>query len=150
MSTYPKVPGHNNVHTSIAAAASVTEKASSIRSRIYALLLDGHQITSEEAAIKLGMWKDRNGHGNCWKRFSELRADGLAEDSGITRINKVSGEKAIVWKLREGEGTDIKPKESKAHLRKRIASLEAEGSRLREENERLKSPPSSEQQMAFL
>ena len=145
MSTYPKVPGHNNVHTSIAAAASVTEKASSIRSRIYALLLDGHQMTSEEAAIRLNVK-----HDNCWKRISELRADGLAEDSGITRINKVSGEQAIVWKLREGEGTDIKPKESKAHLRKRIASLEAEVSRLKEENERLKSPPSSEQQMAFL
>ena len=145
MNTYPKVPGHNNVHTSIAAAASVTEKASSIRSRIYALLLDGHQMTSEEISDRLNIK-----HDNCWKRISELRADGLAEDSGITRINKVSGEQAIGWKLREGEGTDIKPKESKAHLRKRIASLEAEVSRLREDNERLKSPPSSERQMAFL
>ncbi len=145
MNTYPKVPGHNNVHTSIAAAASVTEKASSIRSRIYALLLDGHQMTSEEAAIRLNVK-----HDNCWKRFSELRADGLAEDSGITRINKVSGEKAIVWKLREGEGTDIKPKESKAYLRERIASLEAEVSRLKEEIEQLKSPPPPGQQMAFL
>ena len=145
MNTYPKVPGHNNVHTSIAAAASVTEKASSIRSRIYALLLDGHQMTSEEAAIRLNVK-----HDNCWKRFSELRADGLAEDSGITRINKVSGEQAIVWKLREGEGTDIKPKESKAYLRERIASLEAEVSRLKEEIEQLKSPPPPGQQMAFL
>ena len=145
MNTYPKVPGHNNVHTSIAAAASVTEKASSIRSRIYALLLDGHQMTSEEISDRLNIK-----HDNCWKRISELRADGLAEDSGITRINKVSGEQAIVWKLREGEGTDIKPKESKAHLRERIASLEAEVSRLKEEIEQLKSPPPPGQQMAFL
>ena len=145
MNTYPDAPGHNNVHTSIAAAASVTEKASSIRSRIYALLLDGHQMTSEEAAIRLNVK-----HDNCWKRISELRAKGLAEDSGAKRLNRSSGEQAIVWKLREGEGTDIKPKESKAHLRKRIASLEAEVSRLREEIERLKSPPPPGQQMAFL
>ena len=145
MNTYPDAPGHNNVHTSIAAAASVTEKASSIRSRIYALLLDGHQMTSEEAAIRLNVK-----HDNCWKRFSELRAKGLAEDSGAKRLNRSSGEEAIVWKLREGEGTDIDYKKSKAHLRERIASLEAEVSRLREENERLKSPPSSERQMAFL
>ena len=137
--TYPNAPGHNNIHTSIAAAESMEEKASSIRSRIHNLILNGHEITSEEAAIKLGIAHQPNGHGNCWKRFSELRRQGLVEDSGITRLNRSSGKEAIVWKLRKGEGTDIDYKKSKAYLRDKIASLEKEISQLREENEQLKS-----------
>lgn len=141
MDRYPDVPGHNNVHTSIAAATSVVEKADAIRTRLYKLLINGREITSEEAAEELGLK-----HDNCWKRFSELRAQGLAEDSGIERINK-SGRAAIVWKLREEDGTDVNYGTTKAYLRERVSFLEREVARLREENKRLK--PVQEQMTFF-
>lgn len=139
MKTYPNTPGHNNVHTSIVAAKSIAIKASSIRERIYALLLDGCEITSEEAAIKLGLT-----HGNCWKRCSELRAKGLLEDSGKKRFNTSSGKEAIVWRLRKGDGTDINYNNSKVYLKEKIASLEQEISRLKEENKQLNPSPSKQ------
>jgi hypothetical protein len=130
---YPNVPGHNNVHTSIEAAKEMVEKAAAIRVRLHRLLLDGHELTSEEASIKLGIKYD-----NGWKRMSELRANGHAEDSGIKRPNKSSGKNAIVWKLRTEEGTDIDYHNStKANLLATIDHLQGEVDRLTQEKELL-------------
>jgi predicted ArsR family transcriptional regulator len=123
MQQYPDVPGHNHVPTSIAAAESMVSVAQSIRWRIHALLLEGYELTSEETASKLDI-----SHDNAWKRFSELRANGVVEDSGITRSN-ASGRQAIVWRIREEDGTDIRHHETKAELRATILLLRQQNRR---------------------
>ena len=124
MQQYPDVPGHNHVPTSVAAAESVVSIAQSIRWRIHALLLEGHELTSEETAKRLNI-----SHDNAWKRFSELRATGVVEDSGITRPN-ASGRQAIVWRIREEDGTDISHRETKAELRAKILMLRQQNRQL--------------------
>ena len=133
--TYPDIPGHNSIRTSIDAAESVTKKALAIRQRIYSLMKDGHEVTSEEASVKLGL-----SHDNCWKRFSELRAKGMVEDSGKTRKNK-SGKDAIVWKIRTEEGTDINRSATRDELVAMIDKLTKENENLKELVEKLLSNP---------
>ena len=130
---YPDIPGHNYVTTSIAAADTVISKALAIRQRVYSLLLNGNEITSQEASERLGV-----SHDNAWKRFSELRAKGLAEDSGVRRTN-TSGRAAIVWRLRAEDGTDIEYRQPRAPLQATIDRLQKEVDRLNAENEHLRN-----------
>jgi predicted ArsR family transcriptional regulator len=128
MLKYPDGPGHHGESTSIAAAESVADKAQAIRTRLYALFLDGNELTAQEASAQIG-----TSHLNAMKRISELRANGLAEDSGAKRINK-SGMQATVWKLRTEEGTDIDyRRNTKADLLATIDRLQREVNRLREQ-----------------
>ena len=144
MNKYPNIPGHNSVHTSIDASESMVNKALAIRQRIYSLMKDGDELTSEEASVRLGL-----SHDNCWKRFSELRAKGLVEDSGQTRKNK-SGKDAIVWRLRTGEGTDIDRYETREELQATIDRLKKENENLQDAVNRLLSPPFKPQQMRLI
>lgn len=93
MNVYPYAPGHRNVDTSIAAAASLAPKLGRLQKMALAAVRDAgsNGLTSDELAALLGTerWSFR-------ARISELRRQGLIRDSGKRRSN-TTGRMAIVW-----------------------------------------------------
>ena len=93
MSTYPDVPGHRGVETSIAASEALLPKLGRLQTMALAAIKEagwlGH--TADELAERLEM--DRY---SIQPRTSELRRKGLIRDSGQRRPNS-SGKLSIVW-----------------------------------------------------
>lgn len=93
MRTYPDVPGHRNVATSIAAADSLAPKLGRLQQMARSAIRDAgtEGLTADELAARLTM--DR---WSIQPRTSELRRKGLISDSGQRRLN-ATGRLAIVW-----------------------------------------------------
>jgi hypothetical protein len=93
MSTYPNVPGHRNVDTSIAAADAIAPKLGRLQRMAESAIRDAgaRGLTADELAARLDM--DR---WSIQPRTSELRRKGLVLDSGRRRPN-YTGRLAIVW-----------------------------------------------------
>lgn len=93
MSTYPDVPGHRNVDTSIAAAADLAPKLGRLQRLVLATIREAGWLglTADELASRLDM--DRY---TVQPRTTELKLKRLIRDSGQRRANS-TGKKAIVW-----------------------------------------------------
>lgn len=93
MSTYPNVPGHRNVETSIAAADALAPKLGRLQQMAQLAIRDAgtHGLTADELAARLEL--DR---WSIQPRTSELKRKGLIRDSGQRRPN-ATGKLAIVW-----------------------------------------------------
>lgn len=93
MSTYPNVPGHRGVETSIAASEALLPKLGKLQTMALAAIKEAGWLglTADELADRLEM--DRY---SIQPRTSELRRKGLIRDSGQRRPNS-SGKLAIVW-----------------------------------------------------
>lgn len=93
MTTYPDVPGHRNIDTSVAATDAVELRLG----RLQQMADDAIRLASEygpsadELATRLGI--DR---WSVQPRTRELRRKGIIRDSGIRRL-RTTGRKAIVW-----------------------------------------------------
>ena len=93
MSTYPNVPGHRNVETSIAAADALAQKLGRLQRLAHEAIRAAGWLglTADELAARLEM--DRY---SIQPRTSELKRRGLIRDSGQRRPN-ATGKQAIVW-----------------------------------------------------
>ena len=93
MSTYPDVPGHRNVDTSVAAAAALAPKLGRLQRMAQDEICDAGWLglTADELAARLDM--DR---WSIQPRTTELKRKGLIRDSGQRRPNR-TGKQAIVW-----------------------------------------------------
>lgn len=93
MSTYPDVPGHRNVDTSIAAADALAPKLGRLQRMAEDAIRNagGRGLTADELAARLDM--DR---WSIQPRTTELKRKGLVRDSGHRRPN-ATGKMAIVW-----------------------------------------------------
>lgn len=93
MSAYPDAPGHRNVETSVAAAASISPKLGRLQRMAETTIRDAgaYGLTADELAARLDM--DR---WSIQPRTSELRRKGRIRDSGQRRPN-CTGKLAIVW-----------------------------------------------------
>lgn len=94
--TYPDVPGHRGVDTSIAAAESVKDRAGILREKCLAYVrrwgMTGSTADECAAALNESVLSIR-------PRFTELRLANRIEDTGTRRPN-ASGRNAIVWKVK--------------------------------------------------
>lgn len=92
---YPHHPGHRAADTSQEAAQSLAKRAGS---KVRDLVLEAIRIsgtygaTSEEIASRL-----RLPYHTVQPRTSELIRLGEIRDSGVRRLNRLTGKKAIVW-----------------------------------------------------
>lgn len=93
MSTYPDAPGHNDVGTSVAAAAAIKPKLGRLQRRALVSIRDAgpHGLTADELAARLDMAR-----WSIQPRTTELKRKGLIRDSGQRRPN-CTGKLAIVW-----------------------------------------------------
>jgi len=91
--TYPSVPGHRGVDTSIAAARSLELSVGQLqRIALRAIRAAGSRgLTTHELAAVVKIHRD-----SIQPRTSELRERGLIRDSGGRRQN-ATGKYAIVW-----------------------------------------------------
>ena len=89
---YPQGPGFKATTTSAAAADKMEGKAELLRKRVLGVLRTSGALTADEAAASMG-----ESVLSIRPRFSELRLDGLIEDTGERRKNH-SGRSAIVWR----------------------------------------------------
>lgn len=96
---YPETPGHRNVDTSIAAAATIAPKCGRLQRLVLAAIHSAGTLglTTDELAGRLGI--DRS---SVQPRTSELKLLGLIRDSGQRRKNR-SGVRAIVWTATGGD-----------------------------------------------
>lgn len=91
--TYPEVPGHRGIDTSVEAAGSVAPNVNRLRQMV---------LTAVTAAGPVGATVieicDRTGldRFTCQPRTTELRQLGLIADGGVRRANP-SGRNAIAW-----------------------------------------------------
>jgi hypothetical protein len=120
VSLYPLAPGHGGTDTSQQAAAEIESKADMLRKRCLAAVRRAPQHTpgvlqrgkapvvkttpaTNEAGQPVGLTVREacelinEDNDNLNPRFSELRAAGLIRDSGVRRLNKHSGKKAVAW-----------------------------------------------------
>lgn len=95
--SYPNVPGHRGVDTSIAAAADIAPKLGRLQAAAERAIAGAgaRGLTADELADSLGV--DRY---TIQPRTSELKAKGVIGDSRQRRFNR-SGKRAIVWVLKE-------------------------------------------------
>lgn len=91
--TYPDIPGHRGVDTSIEAAETMAPKCGRLqRMTLDAIASRGtHGCTADEVSQLLGV-----DHRSTQPRCTELRLKGLVIDSGKRRLN-ATGRSAIVW-----------------------------------------------------
>lgn len=90
---YPNAPGFRRTDTSRAAAEAVKPKSATVRLMVLeALKL--RPMTSVELARKLRLTFE-----NTQPRTSELRAQGLIEDSGYRGPSRDPSKAAIVWRI---------------------------------------------------
>lgn len=82
--------------TSVAAAESMREGASTLRARVLSALRSSGPMTDEEIQLSLGMNPSTER-----PRRIELLTSGSVRDSGETRLTK-SERRAIVWAAVEG------------------------------------------------
>lgn len=94
--TYPDVPGHRGIDTSIAAAEAVKPRAAILREKCLAYVkrwgMTGSTADECAAALKESVLAIR-------PRFSELLRANRIEDTGTRRKNE-SGRSAIVWRVK--------------------------------------------------
>lgn len=98
---YPHEPGYHRSapETSLFAAVEVADRARTVRGRVLRAFREVGDFTAHELARYLG-----EDHLTVFPRISELRAQGLVEDSGERRVNRHSGKRAAVWRaVREDE-----------------------------------------------
>lgn len=89
---YPNQAGHRGIDTSIEAAEVISKKADSIRNDVLKALREcGRPMTSHELAAYIG-----EDYANVQPRLSELRAKGLAVDTGL-RGKTPNGKSCIKW-----------------------------------------------------
>jgi len=93
-STYPQHPGYKVEGTSAEAAAEMAVSSPGLRDRILELMQRAGNLTTDEAAERLGA--DILG---VRPRFSELRQMQKIEPTELRRTNR-SGLRAIVWRLK--------------------------------------------------
>lgn len=91
MTQYPNAPGWKESSTSREAAETVD--ASTVRMAVQRALAQHGPLTTDECArlLNLSILTVR-------PRFSELRLQGIVDDTGQRRMN-ASGKRAIVWHL---------------------------------------------------
>lgn len=95
---YPDVAGFREHTTSKDAAEHIesTGRAKTLRDRVTAYFVAGHEATADEVAIALG-----EPFRAVQPRVAELRAKGLIEPTGIRRQGSGGG-MAHVWKIVRG------------------------------------------------
>lgn len=91
--TYPEAPGFKAHGTSEESARKVSSEARTLREQVLDVFRFNGDMTADECAEHMGL-----SILSIRPRFSELRAMGEIEDSGVRRKN-VSGHRAVVWKL---------------------------------------------------
>jgi predicted HTH transcriptional regulator len=85
----------NDMNTSWLAAASIESLAQQHKAIVYRAIKRNGPMTSEEVADCCDLT-----FSQVWRRVSDLKRDGLIEDSGERRLNS-SGRKAAGWHCRE-------------------------------------------------
>jgi predicted ArsR family transcriptional regulator len=90
---YPNAPGYRQTDTSKAAADSMKPTSNLLQRKVLSLLTPALCLTADEAADLMG--EDKL---SIRPRFTELKALGKIEDTGLRRRNE-SGRSAIVWRL---------------------------------------------------
>lgn len=92
--TYPEAPGWKATETETSRKAAFEERVSAgvLREQAERILKQFENCTADEAAMFLGVSPFA-----MRPRFSELVAQGKAEDSGVRRRN-ASGKSAVAWR----------------------------------------------------
>lgn len=90
--TYPYSPGYKDSDTSKLASEEIKEDAETLRMAVYSALKTQKPMTADEMSEYLN--RDKL---SIRPRFSELKEQGLIEDTGLRRKN-ISGKKAKVFR----------------------------------------------------
>jgi hypothetical protein len=93
LGTYPRIPGHRGIDTSVAAAEKIADIAGPLRRMVYKAIFEAGAsgLTTDEIADTLTMPRY-----SVQPRTTELKHDRRIRDSGKRRHN-ASGCRAIVW-----------------------------------------------------
>lgn len=90
---YPRVPGHRNTDTSLAAAKAMEPRAGTIKAAVLDALDRYGPLATFELPAKIGRT-----YRATQPRTSELCAEGLIVDSGVRREDPETGKCAVVWR----------------------------------------------------